>query len=113
YPVRAAVLSLLLLSLAGLPATAGFMAKLAIFQAALQAGFTGLVIIGIIASLLSFAFYLRVILVLYQKDDQTETEPWHVGSTMEHVVLAVCASGVLLLGLLPGALFDLIQQILP
>ncbi len=110
HPIRCAVLSLFLLSLAGLPATAGFMAKLVIFQAALHSGFTGLVLVGIFASLISFAFYLRVILVLYQS--QNETSSWHPGSAMEHAVLTVCASAVLLLGLFPGILLDLISLIL-
>ncbi len=111
HPVRCAVLVLLLLSLAGLPATAGFMAKFAIFQAALQSGYVGLVMIGILASVVSFAFYLRVTLLLFQVDENVSR--WHDGTAMEHAVLAVCASGVVLLGLFPGVLFTLIGHLLP
>ncbi len=111
YPVRCAVLAILLLSLAGLPATAGFMAKFAIFKAALQADLVGLVIIGILASLISFAFYLRVIMVMFMSDEPDTI--LHVGDPLEHTVLVVCTSAVLLLGLLPGPLFDLIAQIIP
>lgn len=102
---------MLLLSLAGLPATAGFMAKFAIFDAALQSGYIGLVLIGVLASVISFAFYLRVTILLFQSDESASRR--HDGTAFEHTVLAVCASAVLLFGLFPGLLFDLIGGILP
>ena len=111
HPVRCGVLVLLLLSLAGLPATAGFMAKFAVFNAALQSGYVGLLLIGVLASVISFGYYLRVTMLLFQTDGQASD--WHQGSVFEHTVLAVCASAVLLLGLFPGLLFDLIRHILP
>lgn len=111
HPVRCGVLTLLLLSLAGLPATAGFMAKFAIFDAALQSGYVGLVVIGVLASAVSFAFYLRVTILLFQPEESASR--WHKGTAPEHAVLAVCASAILLLGLFPGLLFDLIGRILP
>jgi NADH-quinone oxidoreductase subunit N len=111
HPVRCGVLALILLSLAGLPATAGFMAKFAIFDAALRSGYVGLVLIGIFASVISFAFYLRVTMLLFQSDEPVSR--WHDGTAMEHAVLAVCTSAVLLFGLFPGILFDLIGRILP
>ncbi len=111
HPVRCGVLALILLSLAGLPATAGFMAKFAVFNAALQSGYLGLVLLGVFASVISFAFYLRVTILLFQADEAASG--WHEGTPFEHAVLAVCASGVLLFGLFPGILFDLIGRILP
>lgn len=111
HPVRCGVLVLILLSLAGLPATAGFMAKFAIFDAALQSGYVGLVVIGVFASVVSFAFYLRVTMLLFQPEDSASR--WHKGTAPEHAVLAVCASAIMLLGLFPGILFDLIGLILP
>ena len=111
HPVRCGVLVLLLLSLAGLPATAGFMAKFAVFHAALQSGYIGLLLIGILASVISFAFYLRVTMLLFQPDEKASS--WHQGSVFEHTVLAVCSSAVLVLGLFPGLLFGLIRQLLP
>jgi NADH-quinone oxidoreductase subunit N len=111
HPVRCGVLALLLLSLAGLPATAGFMAKFAVFAAALQSGYLGLVLIGILASVISFAFYLRVTILLFQSDESVSS--WHDGTALEHTVLAVCSSAVLLFGFFPGVLFDLIGRILP
>lgn len=111
HPVRCAVLVLLLLSLAGLPATAGFMAKFLIFQAALQSGYVGLALLGVLASVVSFAFYLRLAMLLFQADESTAS--WHIGSPLEHAVLAVASSAVLVFGLFPGILLDLIARLLP
>ena len=111
HPIRCGVLALLLLSLAGLPATAGFMAKFAIFNAALHSGYLGLVLIGILASVVSFGFYLRVTILLFQPEESTRR--WYDGNAFEHAVLAVCCSAVVLLGFFPGILFDLVGQILP
>jgi len=111
HPFRGAVLVLILLSLAGLPGTAGFMAKFAVFQAALQSGYLGLVLIGIFASVVSFAFYLRVTMLLFQTEDPAP--PRHAGTAPEHAVLAACTAAILVFGLFPGLLFDLIGRILP
>jgi NADH-quinone oxidoreductase subunit N len=102
---------LILLSLAGLPATAGFMAKFAVFSAALHSGYTGLVIIGILTSVISFAFYLRVTILLYQPNPSVRS--WYRGSSFEHTIVAVCGSAVLVLGLFPGLLFSLIDKVFP
>jgi NADH-quinone oxidoreductase subunit N len=111
HPIRCGVLVLLLMSLAGLPATAGFMAKFVIFKAALQSGYIGLLMIGLLASVISFAFYLRVSMMLFQREDSSSS--WHPGAALEHAVLVACSSAVLFFGLFPGALFNLIHQILP
>mgnify|MGYP001204049275 CR=1 FL=1 len=111
YPVRGGVLTVLLLSLAGMPPTAGFMAKFAIFHAAIQADLLSLALLGILASLISFAFYLKVILTLFTPNEAVVER--HSGTSLEHAVLAICVTGVLLFGILPGWLFDLIGQILP
>ena len=87
------------------------MAKFTIFHAALQSGYIGLVLIGVFASVVSFAFYLRVAMLLFQADESASS--WHVGSSLEHAVLAVSSSAVLLFGLFPGILFDLIGRLLP
>jgi NADH-quinone oxidoreductase subunit N len=111
HPVRCGVMSLILLSLAGLPATAGFMAKFTVFHAALQSGYLGLVLIGVLTSIVSFAFYLRITILLFQSEGSSPR--WHEGTAFEHAVLAVCSSAILLFGLFPGILLDLIQHILP
>lgn len=111
FPWRCGVLVLFLLSLAGLPATAGFMAKFVIFKAALEAGYIGLVSVGVLSSLISFAFYLKITMLLFQ--GQETSHNWHPGTPFEHAILAVSCSAVLIFGLFPGLLFDMIRLVLP
>lgn len=110
YPVRGAVLSTCLLSLAGMPLTGGFIGKLVLFHAAIKGGFTGLAVVAILASLISFAYYLRVVLVLYGSEEPQEL---HAGTALEHAVLLVCVSVVLLLGIYPAPLLDLTALMIP
>ncbi len=111
YPVRGAVMTLCLLSLAGMPLTGGFIGKFVLFHAAIKGGFTGLALVGILASLISFAYYLRVVLLLYRDDEAAPA--LHAGTAAEHAVLLVCAAAVLLLGLYPGPLLDLATALIP
>ena len=64
-----------------------------------------------LSSVISFAFYLRVTILLFQSDEPAAS--WYAGTGLEHAVLAVCTSAVLLFGLFPGILFDLIGRVLP
>jgi NADH-quinone oxidoreductase subunit N len=111
HPLRGAVLTLCLLSLAGMPLTGGFIGKFVLFHAAIKGGFTGLALAGILASLISFAYYLRVVLHLYSGDEPAP--PRHPGNALEHAVLLVCSVAVLLLGLYPGPLLDLGAVLVP
>jgi NADH-quinone oxidoreductase subunit N len=111
YPWRGAVLTVCLLSLAGMPLTGGFIGKFVLFHAAISGGFTSLALVGILASLVSFAYYLRVVLVLYSGDEPAPG--LHAGNALEHAVLLVCASAILLLGVYPAPLLDLTAALLP
>jgi NADH-quinone oxidoreductase subunit N len=111
HPLRSAVLAACLLSLAGMPLTGGFIGKFVLFHAAIKGGFLWLALVGIVASLVSFAYYLRVILVLYSSDE-TPAE-LHAGTPLEHAVLLVCATAVLLLGIYPAPLLDLTAALIP
>ena len=64
-----------LLSLGGLPPTAGFIAKWYIFSAAVSAGYYGLAIIGVLTSVVSVFFYLRVVVMMYMADRSTAAPP--------------------------------------
>ena len=111
HPFRAGALAVFLFSLAGIPPTAGFIGKFGIFYAAIRADFVGLALVGILASLVSLYYYLRLVVVLFMSD---ETAPdLHPGSHHEHAALLVCLSVTLLLGVYPGPLLDLIGTILP
>ena len=106
-PFLAAIMTLFLLSLAGVPPAAGFIAKVAVFSAALHAGHWSLVLIGVLTSVVAAFFYLRVIVLMYMEepagDQVLETAVW------PRAVLAVPAVGVLVLGVVPGVILRAID----
>ncbi len=73
-PLMAAAMVMFLISLAGIPPLAGFVGKFLLFGAAMDAGYTWLVVIAILNSVLSLAVYLRIIVPMYQ---QTDTHSCH------------------------------------
>jgi NADH-quinone oxidoreductase subunit N len=103
-PVVALAFSLFLLSLAGVPPTAGFFGKLYVFQAAVDAGLYKLVVIGLLNSVLGAYYYLKVIVHLYMREPQ-QGAPRAVPMQSSHVAVAVAVSALLVaaLGLLPDA----------
>lgn len=111
HPRRSIVLSAFLLSLAGIPPLAGFFGKFGIFHAALKTDHQVLALVGILTALVSLYYYLRPIIVLFMQERPAQ-QPRR-GSLNEFVVLAVCVSLVLFLGVYPGPLLELIGQVLP
>ena len=107
-PFLAAALTLFLLSLAGIPPTAGFIAKVAVFSAAAQAGYWPLVLIAVVASVIAAFFYLRVIVLMYMQDP-TDTVPIERDPVSRIAVLAPVLL-TLLFGVLPGLLFGPLRQ---
>jgi NADH-quinone oxidoreductase subunit N len=102
-PGLAALLAVFLLSLGGFPPTVGFVAKWYIFSAALQQNLVGLAIIGVLTSVISVFFYLRIVVMMYMSD---ESAPGH-----RPVLSPAAAAGIFLaliavfyLGVLPGKL---------
>ncbi|MFP5263424.1 MAG: NADH-quinone oxidoreductase subunit N [Blastocatellia bacterium] len=105
----ATTLSLFLLSLAGIPLTAGFMAKLLVFKSAWSAGFYGLVIVGVVNSAISWYYYLRVIVAMFFAEPAVGFKaPAVARSLVAALVLAVL--GTLYLGILPGFVLDALDQ---
>jgi NADH-quinone oxidoreductase subunit N len=103
-PVLAALLTLFLLSLAGIPPTAGFVAKLLVFQAAVIAGHWALVVVAVLASVVAAFFYIRVIVVMYmQEPEEAAAIPTR---PVPGIALAVTAALTLVLGVFPGLLLD-------
>lgn len=110
-PLRALALTVLLLALAGLPPTVGFMGKLTIFSAALAAGYPMLAIIGILASVVSIYFYLQPVIQMYMTpSSSTKTLTGHSG---EYVIITLCLGLTLAFGLFPGPLLDLLSRFTP
>ncbi|MCL6565725.1 MAG: NADH-quinone oxidoreductase subunit N [Acidobacteriia bacterium] len=110
-PVVAATLSLYLLSLLGLPLTAGFLGKFYVFVAGLRAELLGLVVLAAVNTLLGAYYYLRVILYMYFREpdptyEHAAREPVPAGTGL---VLAATAAGTLLLGIFPGHLMRIAE----
>jgi NADH-quinone oxidoreductase subunit N len=105
-PVLAACFSLFLLSLLGLPATGGFLGKFFAFQAALDSRIVWLVVIAAINSVVGSYYYLRVIVAMYFWEPSKDYVPTAVAPELS-VALAVCAIGVLYLGILPARVLSL------
>lgn len=107
-PLLAAAMAVFMFSLAGVPPLAGFFAKFYIFSAAVQAGLVGLAIIGVLNSVVSAFFYLRVIVYMYMRESVVAAKPSLVPSLT--LAIALTALGTIGLGLLPTPLFALAQQ---
>jgi NADH-quinone oxidoreductase subunit N len=96
-PALAFAMSVFLFSLAGVPPTAGFVAKLYLFQAAVGAQMYGLAIVGVLTSVLGAYYYLRVIVYMYMRPAEGETEATStIGTTL---ALGAAVAVVVLLGL--------------
>ena len=100
-PLLALFMTVMLLSLAGFPPTAGFVGKFYIFRSAVEAGQIWLVIIGAINTAISAFYYLRVVVTMYMREPEEELDfLTYPGSLVFALVLA--AIGVLLIGVLPS-----------
>lgn len=98
-PFLSFVMVVAMLSLAGIPPTAGFFGKYYIFQNAIAAHYTGLVIIAVLGALVGVYYYFRVIIAVYFKPEHS-TIPVTVGS-LHQVVLFITTLLTLLLGIFP------------
>jgi NADH-quinone oxidoreductase subunit N len=108
-PAPTILFGLFLFSLAGIPGTAGFMAKLAVFRAGLEAGQITLVVVAVISSVIAAFFYLRVTVAMIMEDepdDLVDAEPATL-TLGSQAGLAVTAAVVVALGVIPGIVVDL------
>jgi NADH-quinone oxidoreductase subunit N len=114
-PLAAFFMLVFLVSLAGIPPTAGFIAKFYVFMAAVKAGLAWLAVIAVIFAAVSAFYYLRIVMVMYMRDadlssgdaSRLETSP------ALSFVLACALAGVVLLGLFPNSLVSLATQAVP
>jgi NADH-quinone oxidoreductase subunit N len=112
HPVAAAVLSLFLLSLLGLPVTAGFFGKFYIFKAAINSNLIWLAVLMAINSVIGSYYYLRVIIVMYMREPQSEPDSdaaLRFPITV-NIVLAITAVATIYLGLAPNQVLRYILQ---
>jgi NADH-quinone oxidoreductase subunit N len=109
YPWIGATFAVFLFSLAGFPPTGGFLAKFYVFSAAVREGLVSLVVIGVLASLVSVYYYLRVIVYMYMREPTYEVDI-NLENPSLFLVLFLCLYGVLQLGIFPGNVLLIIRQ---
>jgi NADH-quinone oxidoreductase subunit N len=106
-PWTAFLMLLVMFSLAGIPPTAGFYAKLAVFQSAVAAGHLGLAVAAVLLSLVGAFYYLRVVKLMYFDDPRETTPPVAAGRAGAGILLSANGLALLYFGLLPGGLMTL------
>lgn len=107
-PLLAGAMTLFMVSLAGLPPTAGFLAKFYVFSAALDAGYPVVVIVAVVTTVVSAYFYLRVAYTMFI--GQPAPEVRFAGGRWVSAALIVTAAGVLVLGIFPAPVTNFIEQ---
>jgi NADH-quinone oxidoreductase subunit N len=108
HPALATLMTIFLLSLGGFPPTAGFIAKWYIFSAAIGSGYYWLAIIGVLSSVISVFFYLRIVVMMYMSERDARPVPAPV-TALALTGLAVSVIGILYLGILPTRVIDFAQ----
>jgi len=109
HPLAALALALFLLSLVGIPPTAGFVGKFYLFGAAVRSGYVWLAVIGVLNSAAAAYYYLRIIVNMYMREPEGPPAvimPSFAGA----LAVAVALWGVIQLGIFPAPLFDLAQS---
>ena len=111
HPMLAAAMSLFMISLAGIPPTAGFFGKLYVFIAAIKAGYVLITVLAVVASVISVYFYLRVIVMMYFHDED-EPVPLQISRGMGAIV-AASSIAILVIGFYPSGLMQLALESIP
>ena len=110
-PMMATIFSLFLLSFAGIPLTAGFIGKFTIFSAAYENGNIGVVVVGVLSSAIAAFFYIRVIVMMFFTDPESDSVSVVIPSKFTITVIWIAAIGTLLLGIYPTPILDAITPI--
>ncbi|MQF98588.1 MAG: NADH-quinone oxidoreductase subunit N [SAR202 cluster bacterium] len=107
-PVLAIILSISMISLLGIPPTVGFMGKLYIFSAAINSGLTWLVICGVLNSVVSAYYYLRVIRTMYMLEPESDTSI-QIGIP-PRMAIGIVGIGILVLGIIPSTVMNAAEK---
>ncbi len=105
HPILAALMSVFMLSLAGIPPLAGFFGKYYLFAAAIKADFLWLTIIAVISSIISMYYYIGLIIQMYFKEQVYQPMESNVG--IAKFTLAVTTASVIIFGIFPSLIVDL------
>lgn len=110
-PLAAFLMLVFMVSLAGIPPTAGFIGKFYVFMAAVDAGLAWLAAIALLFAAVSAYYYMRVVMVMYMREpDPAAVAPRLVASPALSFVLACAVAGVILFGLFPNSLVSFTLQ---
>jgi len=112
HPFAALLMMVFMVSLAGIPPTAGFIGKFYVFMSAVQAGLTWLAVLALVFAAISAYFYLRLVMVMYMREPGAVTalSPRFVSSPALSIVLACAIAGVVFFGLYPDPIVNLATQ---
>ena len=105
-PAMAAMLTIFLLSLIGVPLTGGFFGKFYIFKAALDAKLIWLTVIGLLNSAVAAYYYLRILVVMYFREPGESVETLPPAGALLQIAVYGSAVGTLLLGIFPSLVLD-------
>jgi len=104
-PWLAGAMAIFMFSLAGIPPTAGFVGKFYIFAGAVQAGYLWLAVIGVMASLVSIYYYLRVVVIMYMRPGPSGEPRFVPAHPAVSFALLLAIAGIFLFGIFPGPLY--------
>ncbi len=110
HPVWAAAMALFMLSLGGIPATAGFLGKVLIFGAAINADMVPLAVVGILSSAVAIYYYLKVVVAMYMRPSSLSEGGATEAMFATNTVLGIAALAVVFLGLMPGVVTNWLAQ---
>lgn len=110
YPWAAGIMAVFMFSLAGIPPTAGFLAKFYLFAAVVDAGLAWLAVVGVLFSVVSAYYYLRVIVYMYMREAEQELEPTGARSWDLNLGLGLATAAVILIGILPSPILAAAQD---
>jgi NADH-quinone oxidoreductase subunit N len=113
-PWHAFALAVFMISLAGIPPTGGFFAKFYLFKIGIEAGYLGVVLIALVATIVSFFYYLRVVMVMYMAGEGEEAlPPLRRGVSLIGVMIAAIVLMTLLAGILPDPFIRGVTNVFP
>ncbi len=108
-PGLALAMTIFMVSMSGIPPTIGFFGKFYVFGAAVQSGYTGLAVIGILTSVVGVFYYFRVVVNMYMKPAEKSFVPYR-RSRISDITLGVLAVAVIYLGIFPQSLLSLARN---
>jgi NADH-quinone oxidoreductase subunit N len=110
YPALGALLTLFLVSLGGIPPTAGFVGKFYLFSAAVKNGYIWLAVIGVLNSAASIYYYLRMVVYMYMVTPDAETAVPRPPRILFSMALCASAAVVVVLGVIPRSVLEIAER---